>query len=410
MSIVNTVRGNSHEEIINIIAGNYITFLYGVASMNTYYIKGETGVGKTAITRLIAAEVHKRIMADPYLYAKYPELSAPMPYKLIDGASADVADFSIPVVNHDGGYVEFYGNKSLGLHTHEPIVINIDELTKMPPPVMAATHTALSTDDRMLGHIPLHPLTLVILTGNLTEERLGDTLKGHTANRIVPIKLRKPSVQEYVEYAAGAGYNHYVIGWVYKTPELLDSFTDPDYDPLQNSKIWNPKNGGAVQCFTCRSSEKLSNIAYAYLGFHDDNGNQVKGMMSKSEALSAMQGAVGNDAAADFMAFLSYRDKMPEPEDIKADWKTAKITDDPIAHCIVVTQALGWCKTAQDCDAFLNYCTRLVNKRGNVNEEAVNMFISKGREKLGDTIFDSEKFRDWCLDKSYINSKHVPKV
>jgi hypothetical protein len=409
--IVSTTQGRSHEEVANMIVGNYLTFLHGKGELVTWLIEGETGIGKTALTRLIAKNIHRKVRDSKILSKKYKILAdKEMPYRLIDGASADVADFSIPVVNHEGGHVEFYGNKSLGLHECVPCMINIDEMLKMPPPVKAATHTALTPHNRMLGNIPLHALTLVILTGNLTEERLGDTIQGHTANRIVRVRLRKPTPDEYIHYAVSQDYNPYVIGYCAKTPSLFDSFTDPDYDAKENNKIWNPKNGGAQQCFTMRSGESLSHLVYAWLGFTDDDGNHVAGMLSDAEAMSAMQGAVGNDVAQDFRAFVKYNQHLPSPDSIKSDWQTAKTTDDPIAHCIIVTQALGWCKTTDDINAFMNYCTRLTNKKGDVNHEAVNMFVSRGKDIFKNTIFDAEKFRDWCLDKSYINSKHTPSV
>ena len=409
--VIQATQGRNHEEVSNMIVGNYLTFLYGKGELITWLIEGETGIGKTALTRLVAKTINRKVRDSKFLSKKYKVLAdKEMPYRLIDGASSDVADFSIPALDSERKCVEFYGNASIGLDALEPQVFNIDEMLKMPPPVKAATHTALTPHNRMLGNMPLHPLSLVLLTGNLTAERLGDTIQGHTANRIVRVRLRKPTQDEYVHYAVSQDYNPFVIGYCAKTPALFESFTDADYDPKENNKVWNPKNGGAQQCFTMRSGETLSHIVYSWLGFDDDDGNHVAGMLSDTEAMEAMQGAVGNDVAQDFRAFVKYNQHLPSPDSIKSDWQTAKTTDDPIAHCIIVTQALSWCKTTDDINAFMNYCTRLTTKSGDVNHEAVNMFVSRGKDIFKNTIFDAEKFRDWCLDKSYINSKHTPSV
>ena len=58
--VIQATQGRNHEEVSNMIVGNYLTFLYGKGELITWLIEGETGIGKTALTRLDYPQEGKR--------------------------------------------------------------------------------------------------------------------------------------------------------------------------------------------------------------------------------------------------------------------------------------------------------------------------------------------------------------
>ncbi len=81
----------------------------------------------------------------------------------------------------------------------------LDEFTKGADPVKNMLHPMLEKANPRLGDIPLTANTIVFLTGNLTTDGVGDSLKAHSRNRLVPVTIAKPDAEQWIEWAIGKG-------------------------------------------------------------------------------------------------------------------------------------------------------------------------------------------------------------
>ena len=150
-----------------------IDSIVGCGGTATFHLMGEPGIGKTYIGSEIAKQLN-------------------MPFIYMDVPSTDISDIGIPIPNHETKTVQLYPSEHWGLHLGVPVCIWLDEYSKGAPALQAILHPLL-TQPRRIGAIKLHPDSVVVTTGNLTTDGVGDMMKGHTLNRIVRLKIGKPS-------------------------------------------------------------------------------------------------------------------------------------------------------------------------------------------------------------------------
>ncbi len=170
-----------------------------------FLLQGEPGIGKSSLLESIANGLG-------YEYA------------YIDVPNMDLGDIAMPVIDHDTKTTRYYPNARFGIHTGKPMVIMLDEFTKGAEPVKNMLHPMLEKANPRLGDIPLDPnITIVFLTGNLSTDGVGDNLKAHSRNRLVPVTISKPDAEQWIEWAIGKGIEPEVIAWVNRFPQVLAS-------------------------------------------------------------------------------------------------------------------------------------------------------------------------------------------
>ena len=334
------------------------------AGKNTYHWMGEKGVGKTSAANAGADQLGMRLV-------------------FIDCTQIDIADIGIMMPNNEHGFAEFLFNKHWGFHLDEPLFIVLDELTKAPKNVQAMLH-GLLTHPRRIGSINIHPDSIVITTGNLTTEGVGDRLYDHTANRLIMQYIRKPKAEEWIAWAIENGIHPAVMAWVKREPQLFESFVnDPDG---QNPYIANPKKKNQ-QCVTPRSLEMASNSVWDFMN----------GKISREGFLSSLQGAIGMAGAAQLMTFIELADQLPTPQEIMDDPTNATIPDSPPAVCFTVMAALTWVDEAPKLDAWFTYMKRLKTEN-----QSMWIIQAKANKDLYKLVVKNKKFGEWLLDKAHI--------
>ena len=135
-----------------------------------FLLQGEPGIGKSSLLENIAESLG-------YEHA------------YIDVPNMDLGDIAMPVIDHDSKTTRYYPNARFKIHEKKPLVIMLDEFTKGADPVKNMLHPMLEKANPRLGDIPLSANTIVFLTGNLTTDSVGDSLKAHSRNRLVPALL-----------------------------------------------------------------------------------------------------------------------------------------------------------------------------------------------------------------------------
>lgn len=272
-----------------------------------FLLQGEPGIGKSSLLEAIA---------DGLGYE----------YAYIDVPNMDLGDIAMPVIDHDTKTTRYYPNARFRIHEGKPLVIMLDEFTKGADPVKNMLHPMLEKANPRLGDIPLTKDTVVFLTGNLTTDGVGDNLKAHSRNRLVPVTISKPDAEQWIEWAIGKGIEPEVIAWVSRFPHALASYTDAGQG--DNPYIYNPRK--SQQAFVSpRSLETASNIVRT----RKDN--------DPDSVIAALTGAIGESAARDMQAYIEFSDQLPTWEATITHPKTTNVPTSPGACAIVVFGAIS---------------------------------------------------------------------
>lgn len=177
-------------------------------------------------------------------------------------------------------------------------ILFLDEINAAPPSIQAAAYQLIL--DRKLGTYTVPDNWVIIAAGN----RLGDRsvtfrLPTALANRFTHIEI-DVSAEEWYTWAWNNEIDPYIIGFLRHQPDLLNNF-DPDTDDMAfpTPRSWS---------FTSSFADVRDIDINLYF--------------------KAVQGTVGKSAAQQFLAFLNFRDSIPDPEDI-LEGKNYKLPDTP---------------------------------------------------------------------------------
>ena len=276
-----------------------------------FLLQGEPGIGKSSLLEMISSRLG-------YEYA------------YIDVPNMDLGDIAMPVIDHESKTTRYYPNARFKLHEGKPLVIMLDEFTKGADPVKNMLHPMLEKNNPRLGDIPIpkdgDKQTIVFLTGNLTTDGVGDNLKAHSRNRLVPVTISKPNADQWIEWAIGKGIEAEVIAWVSRFPQVLASYTDGGQN--DNPYIYNPKrNQNAF--VSPRSLETASNIV------------RTRKQNDPDAVIAALTGAIGESGARDMQAYIEFADQLPTWESTVTKPDTAPVPTSPGACAIVVFGAIS---------------------------------------------------------------------
>lgn len=238
----------------------------------------------------------------------------------------DLGDVAMPVIDHDTRTTKYYPNARFKIHNGKPLVMMFDEFSKGADPVKNMLHPCLEKKNPRLGDVSLDSRTVVFLTGNLSTDGVGDTLKAHTRNRIVEITVAKPTSEEWINWAIEKDVSPEVIAWVNRFPQVLASYTDGGQG--DNPYIYNPRK--TQNAFVSpRSLETASNIVKT----RKDNDSDA--------VIAALTGAIGESGARDMQAYIEFADQLPTWEATIRDPKNTPVPTSSGACAIVVFGAIA---------------------------------------------------------------------
>lgn len=324
-----------------------------------FLLQGEPGIGKSSLLEQVAGDLG-------YEYA------------YIDVPNMDLGDTAMPVMDHETRTTRYYPNARFKLHEGKPLVIMLDEFTKGADPVKNMLHPMLEKANPRLGDIPLPKdgprQTIVFLTGNLTTDGVGDSLKAHSRNRLVPVTISKPTAEEWIEWGINKGIEAEVLAWVNQYPHALASYTDAAQG--DNPYIYNPKK--SQQAFVSpRSLETASNIV------------RTRKLNDADSVIAALTGAVGEAAARDMQAYIEFADQLPTWESTVKDPKNTKLPSSPGACAIVVFGAISRV-TKDTINPFMEYLQRFDPEWQAVF--AINIARTPSKQSVA---FSAKAFAEW---------------
>lgn len=329
---------------------------------NRFFLQGEPGIGKSSILPAIVNSLMSSTRLD--YHASY-----------VDVSQLDLGDIGYPAMDHESRVARFYPNARFGVHTGKPVVIMLDEFTKGMDPVKNMLHPLLEVSNPRLGDIPLPEGSIVFLTGNLSSDGVGDSLKAHTRNRITTLHVRKPDADEWLEWAVNNDIEPVVMAWVRQFPHAMSSYLDDGQD--ENPYIYHPKK--MQPSFVSPRSLALASRIVAQ---RDSFGSDA--------LIAGLKGTIGEAAARDMEAFIAYQDQLPTWESIINSPQSATVPDTAGACAVLVFGAIAKVDK-QNMNAFMKYLGRFEAEW----QAAFAIAIAKNPAKQA-VAFSSPAFADWC--------------
>jgi len=348
MAEVNFGKTVTLKQAVNLIVTNPET---------RFMLRGEPGIGKSSMLEAIA----ERLGYD---------------YAYIDVPNMDLGDIAMPVIDHETRTTKYYPNARFKVHSGKPVVMMFDEFSKGADPVKNMLHPCLEKANPRLGDISLNNSNVVFLTGNLSTDGVGDTLKSHTRNRIVELTVAKPTADEWIEWAINKGsIEPEVIAWVNRFPHVLASYVDGGQ--ADNPYIYNPRK--PMTAFVSpRSLETASNIV------------RTRKQNDTDAVIAALAGAIGESGARDMQAYIEFADQLPTWEAMIKDPKNTKVPTSSGACAIVVFGAIARID-AESFGPFMEYLERFEAEWQAVF--VVNIAKTAGKQNIA---FKHAKFADWA--------------
>lgn len=323
-----------------------------------FLLQGEPGIGKSSILVSIAEDLG-------------------IDYAYIDVPNLDLGDIAMPVVDHTTKTTRYYPNARFKLHEGKPVAVMLDEFTKGVDPVKNMLHPMLEKNNPRLGDVSIHPESPIFLTGNLSSDGVGDSMKAHTRNRIVPITIQKPTSDEWLEWAMKNDVAPEVCAWVSRNPQLMASYTDPSQS--DNPYIYNPRKAAQSQSsfVSPRSLHTASSIVKQRQYYEADT------------LIAALTGAIGEAGSRDLQAFIAFADQLPTWEAIIKHPNDTSVPTSPGACSVVVFGAVQ--KVTKDSiEALMHYIGRLEPEWQAVF--AVQLAKTASKQNIA---FASQAFADW---------------
>ena len=323
---------------------------------NRYCLVGEPGIGKSSITKMLSVALPDYDLA------------------YCDMASMDLGDGMMPWIDKELNVTRYAPNARLKLHTGKPVILMFDEWGKAAIPVQNMFHPTLEASNPRLGDIPIHPESRIFLTSNLSTDGVGDVMKAHTKNRIITVHVRKPTAEEWLEWAVNNNINPIIMAWVHQFPHCMASYMDEGQE--ENHLIFQPKR--MQDAFVSpRSLERASNIIWK------------RDVLDTESLIAALTGAVGEAAARDIQAFIDYQDQLPTWDSIITAPLSAKLPDSAGACSVMVFGAVTKVDKS-NIAAFMQYINRFEPEW----QAAFAINVARSPQKQG-IAFSSKAFADW---------------
>ena len=323
---------------------------------NRYMLRSEPRIGKSSLLK----ELSKALPDHEVAYIDVPNL--------------DLGDIAMPVIDHETKTTKYYPNARFNMHKNKPVIMMLDEFSKGADPIKNMLHPLLEKANPRLGDLPVHDKSIIFLTGNMGSDGVGDTMKMHSVNRIVPLNLHKSDADSWLKWAINNGIAPEVCAWVNRFQHVMASYLEGNQD--DNPYIFNPKKVQAGFC-SPRSLETVSNIV------------KKRDLIDEDTLICAMTGAIGEAGSRDLQSFIAFSDQLPIWENMINNPKTALVPTSAGACAIVVFSAIS--KVGKDSiDKFMEYLERFESEWQACF--AINIAKSPTKQSIA---FSSSKFTNW---------------
>ena len=332
VQFVNTVSINELRTIIPLIGGEL-----------TPIIQSEPGCGKTSLLSMIASDNGDtwRSPADGTSIEgdKYDYIYVDCPVK-------DMSDIGMTIPNHANRQLEYYVSELFNLSDPKPKIILLDEFMKSPK-LLQVIFTRLMLE-RMVGDKALPKKgdvkSIVFGTSNNASDGVGDNMLAHAGNRVCIMRMAKPNVNEWLQWASENGISRVIRASVAMFPRCLASYTTGDQN--DNPYIFKPSMSSLS--FVSPRSLAKANVIVNNRDAIGENGTKV-----------ALAGTVGASFAADMSAFISMEKSLIDVKDIVKSPENIAMPNDISAQLMIMFQAVDVLETQDQLTKFMAFVERI---------------------------------------------------
>ena len=323
-----------------------LNLIAAVGDKRTIIVEGENGIGKTALFHALKRlpKFADHIAVDPVDCTQLSDGSVWMPdLDRENGVSRELPNERFGVSKHN----------QLGVNGAQPILCFLDEIAKAPQFIKNVL--APIVYERRVGQYHFVEGSVVFCGTNLGVEGLGDSIQAHLRNRLVFVKMRKPTADEWVKWATDAAINPMVIAFVNNEPRVMASFLDYEKGGMFEGKDLSKDNGFI---FNPRSVQ----IAYASprsLAAAGDILDNGLGVLDDDTLEAALVGTVGATTAEAMSSFVRFGRDICEYSRVIADPEKAPLSDNPTAQLIQVFQFVSRVADRKEAEAIVKYVWRM---------------------------------------------------
>ena len=327
---------------------NYLSFaqvqnlIASVGHKRTIIVEGENGIGKTALFHAIKRmpKFANHIAVDPVDCTQLSDGSVWMPdLDRENGVSRELPNerFGVSRTNQ------------LGVNGSKPILVMLDEIAKAPQFIKNVLAPIIY--ERRVGNYHAPEGSVIFCATNLSIEGLGDSIQAHLRNRLVFVKMRKPTGEEWLRWATDAGLNAMLLAFVNNEPRVLESFIDYEEGGMYHGKTLSKENG---MIFNPRSTQ----LAYASprsLHAASDILDECLGVVDEQTLENALVGTVGAVTASAMASFIRFGQDICDYTRVIANPDTAPLSDNPTAQLIQVFQFVTRANDRTEAEAIVKY-------------------------------------------------------
>jgi len=327
-------------------ASQVVSLIAAVGDKRTVIVEGENGIGKTALFHMLR---------------KLPKFADHIAVQPIDCTQLSDGSVWMPDLDRENGVSRELPNErfgvsasnQLGVNNSKPILVGLDEIAKAPQFIKNVLAPIIY--ERRVGNLSMPEGSVVVCFTNLSIEGLGDSIQAHLRNRLVFVKMRKPSADEWVKWATDNRVNPMIIAFVSNEPRVMQSFLDYEKGGMfegkdlskDNGFIFNPKSMQLAYA-TPRSLVAASDILDAGLGVLDDETLEA-----------ALKGTVGATTAEALASFIRFGREICEYSRVIKSPDTAPLSDNPTAQLIQVFQFVTRVADRTEAEAIVKYVWRM---------------------------------------------------
>ena len=327
-------------------ASQVVSLVAAIGDKRTVIVEGENGIGKTALFHALR---------------KLPKFADHIAVQPIDCTQLSDGSVWMPDLDRENGVSRELPNErfgvsafnQLGVNNSKPILVGLDEIAKAPQFIKNVLAPIIY--ERRVGNLSMPEGSVVVCFTNLSIEGLGDSIQAHLRNRLVFVKMRKPSADEWVKWATDNHVNPMIIAFVSNEPRVMQSFLDYEKGGMfegkdlskDNGFIFNPKSMQLAYA-TPRSLVAASDILDAGLGVLDDDTLEA-----------ALVGTVGATTAQALSSFIRFGREICEYSRVIKSPDTAPLSDNPTAQLIQVFQFVTRVADRTEAEAIVKYVWRM---------------------------------------------------
>jgi len=332
VQFINTVSINELRTIIPLIGGEL-----------TPIIQSEPGCGKTSLLSMIASDNgdtwRSPVDGTSIEGDKYDYIYVDCPVK-------DMSDIGMTIPNHANRQLEYYVSELFNLSDSKPKIILLDEFMKSPK-LLQVIFTRLMLE-RMVGDKALPKKdgvkSIVFGTSNNASDGVGDNMLAHAGNRVCLMRMAKPNVNEWLQWASENNISRVIRAGVAMFPRCLASYIDGDQN--DNPYIFKPSMT-SLSFVSPRSLAKADVIV------------RNRDKMTENSLKVALAGTVGASFAGDLSAFLSLEKSLADVKDICKDPEGIEVPKDISAQLMIMFQAVDVLETQDQLTKFMGFVDRI---------------------------------------------------